>query len=110
MHAPARRLPSGLKAMVSTPVEVAGGSDWTSMPVAVSQTFTSPPGSVVLLPADVPHADASFVPSGLNDTVTTRLVWPLSLCSTLPVAASHRMTNLSELPDASRLPSGLKTT
>src|SRR5262245_17628888 len=110
MHAPARRLPSGLNAMVSTPVADFGGSEKTSWPVVVSQSLTSPPGSVVLLRASVPHADASRLPSGLNATVTTRPVWPSSLKSCLPVAASHRITRLSEAHDASRLPSGLKVT
>src|SRR6516165_791150 len=109
MHAPARRLPSVLNAMVSTPVADLGGNEKTSWPVAASHSLTSPPGSVVSLRASVPHADVSRVPSGLNDTVTTRLVWPSSRNSALRLVASHRITRLSEPHVATRLPSGLKT-
>ena len=37
-------------------------------------------------------------------------MWPSSVSTASPVAASHTLTVLSQLPDATRAPSGLKAT
>ena len=51
------------------------------------------------------------MPSGLNATLDTVSVWPVSGSPTgWPVAASHSRTVLSELPEAMRVPSGLNAT
>ena len=51
------------------------------------------------------------MPSGLNATLYTASVWPVSGWPTgWPVAASHSRTVLSALPEAMRLPSGLNAT
>ena len=50
------------------------------------------------------------MPSGLNATLVTALVCPLSVSISWPVAASHTFTVRSELAEASRLPSGLNAT
>ena len=51
------------------------------------------------------------MPSGLNATLDTASVWPVSGSPTgWPVAASHSRTVLSPLPEAMRVPSGLNAT
>ena len=56
-------------------------------------------------------ADASRVPSGLNATDQTPLVWPVSGSPTgYLVAGSHNRTVSSSLADASRVPSALNAT
>ena len=51
------------------------------------------------------------MPSGLNATLDTASVWPVSGWPTgWPVAASHTRTVLSALPEAIRVPSGLNAT
>ena len=51
------------------------------------------------------------MPSGLNATLCTAPVWPVSGAPTgWPVSASHTRTVLSPLPEAMRLPSGLNAT
>jgi hypothetical protein len=53
-------------------------------------------------------AVASRCPSGLNATLYTEAVWPVSggpIC--WPVSASHSRTVLSALPETMRVPSGL---
>ena len=51
------------------------------------------------------------VPSGLNATLDTVSVWPVSGWPIgWPVSASHSRTVLSQLPEAMRLPSGLNAT
>ncbi len=51
------------------------------------------------------------MPSGLNATLDTASVWPVSGWPTgWPVSASHSRTVWSALPEAMRLPSGLNAT
>ena len=51
------------------------------------------------------------MPSGLNATLVTVSVWPVSGWPMgWPVAASHSRTVLSPLPEAIRVPSGLNAT
>ena len=51
------------------------------------------------------------LPSGLNATLDTVSVWPVSGCPIgWPVSASHTRTVLSSLPETMRLPSGLNAT
>ena len=51
------------------------------------------------------------LPSGLNATLDTAAVWPLSGWPIgWPVSASHTFTVLSSLPETMRLPSGLNAT
>ena len=51
------------------------------------------------------------MPSGLNATLFTASVWPVSGWPIgWPVSASHTRTVLSPLPEAMRLPSGLNAT
>ena len=51
------------------------------------------------------------MPSGLNATLDTESVWPVSGSPTgWPVSASHTRTVLSALPEAMRVPSGLNAT
>ena len=51
------------------------------------------------------------LPSGLNATLDTVSVWPVSGWPTgWPVSASHSRTVLSKLPETIRLPSGLNAT
>ena len=55
--------------------------------------------------------EASRCPSGLNATLFTASVWPVSGSPMgWPVSASHSRTVLSSLPEASRCPSGLNAT
>ena len=55
--------------------------------------------------------EARRVPSGLNATLDTASVWPVSGWPMgWPVAASHSRTVLSSLPEAMRVPSGLNAT
>ena len=49
-------------------------------------------------------------PSGLKATLVTRIVCPLSVSVSWPVAASQTFTVLSSLPETIRRPSGLKAT
>ena len=51
------------------------------------------------------------LPSGLNATLVTPCVWPISGAPMgWPVSASHSRTVLSSLPETMRLPSGLNAT
>ena len=68
--------------------------------MAASQTFTVL--SVL--------AEAMRVPSVLNATARTKLVWPVSERDSRPVAASQSFTVLSKPADAMRVPSGLNAT
>ena len=73
----------------------------TGWPVAASHTRT------VL--SQLP--ETMRVPSGLNATLHTASVWPVSGWPTgWPVAASHSRTVLSALPETMRVPSGLNAT
>ena len=55
--------------------------------------------------------EAMRLPSGLNATLNTPPVWPVSGWPTgWPVSASHNRTVLSSLPEAIRVPSGLNAT
>ena len=59
----------------------------------------------------VPLPETMRVPSGLNATLITGPVWPVSGAPMgWPVAASHSRTVLSALPEAMRCPSGLNAT
>ena len=49
-------------------------------------------------------------PSGLNATLNTESVCPVSGGRCMPVSASHNRTVLSSLPEARRCPSGLNAT
>ena len=49
-------------------------------------------------------------PSGLKFTLQTESEWPWSVSVSWPVAASHTLIVLSELPLTMRFPSGLKFT
>ena len=63
------------------------------------------PHRVVVLP------ETMRCPSGLNATLDTRSVWPVSGWPIgWPVSASHSRTVLSRLPETIRLPSGLNAT
>lgn len=53
---------------------------------------------------------AIVLPSGLNATLTRKLVWPVRVAVGWWVAAFHRRTVLSWLAVARVLPSGLNTT
>ena len=53
---------------------------------------------------------ANMLPSGLNATLLTQDVCPVSVSIDCPVTASHSRTVLSSLPLASMAPSGLKAT
>src|SRR5262245_26731267 len=53
-------------------------------------------------------ADASHLPSRLNATAITGVVWPLSVAVSLPAATSQSLTVPSESPAARILPSGPK--
>src|SRR6478672_11634903 len=58
-----------------------------------------------------PAPETMVVPSGLNATLVTKLVWPGSGWPTgLPVSASHTRTVASPPPETIRLPSGLNAT
>src|SRR6478672_2689539 len=58
-----------------------------------------------------PAPETMVVPSGLNATLVTKLVWPGSGWPTgFPVTASHTRTDPSMLPEAINLPSGLNAT
>src|SRR6478672_8346930 len=58
-----------------------------------------------------PAPETMVVPSGLNATLVTKLVWPGSGWPTgRPVTASHNRTDPSMLPEAINLPSGLNAT
>ena len=61
-----------------------------------------------IVPSELPLA--SVLPSGLNATLLTALVCPVSVCLCSPVTASHRRIVLSSLPLASVRPSGLNDT
>ena len=50
------------------------------------------------------------LPSGLNATLVTGSVCPLSVSISVPLSASHTLTVLSQLPLTMRLPSGLNDT
>jgi hypothetical protein len=50
---------------------------------------------------------ASSVPSGLNATPNTAIVWPTSSYAQAPVATSHSRGVTSALTVATRRPSGL---
>ena len=55
----------------------------------------------------VPLPEAMRLPSGLNATLITSSVWPVSGAPIgWPVAASHSRTVLSPLPEAMRVPVG----
>ena len=55
--------------------------------------------------------EAMRLPSGLNATLDTESVWPVSGWPIgWPVSASHSRTVLSALPEAMRVPSGLNAT
>ena len=50
------------------------------------------------------------LPSGLNATLVTGSVCPLSRAGAVPVRASHTFAVLSQLPVTMRVPSGLNAT
>jgi hypothetical protein len=54
--------------------------------------------------------DASSRPSGEKATISTALVCPSSVRSSLPLVASHSLTVVSTFPLASVLPCGSKVT
>mmetsp|Transcript_16307 Transcript_16307/g.38280 ORF Transcript_16307/g.38280 Transcript_16307/m.38280 type:complete len:262 (-) Transcript_16307:79-864(-) len=53
-----------------------------------------------------PLAHATSIPSGENARDAITSVWPVSACTSLPVAASHSHTTWSSPPDAIVRPSG----
>ena len=55
-------------------------------------------------------AEAIRCPSGLNATLFTGLVWPVSVLRGWPVSAFHSRTVWSALAEAIRCPSGLNAT
>ena len=62
-------------------------------------------------PYSVIDPEDSVSPSGLNATLVTELVWPVSGWPIgCPVSMFHSRTVLSLLPEANVLPSGLKAT
>ena len=72
----------------------------TSLPVATSHS---------LIVRSKP-AEASVLPSGLNDTDDTTNVCPFSVARSLPVGASQSLMVMSSLAEARVLPSGLHAT
>ena len=56
------------------------------------------------------EAKASRVPSGPNAMASTGRSWPARVRTCVPVAVSHSRTVQSELPETSRVPSGLNAT
>ena len=101
VSAVARRWPSGLKATEETdpPWRLGSMSVRSGWPVAAPQMMAEPPWLPV----------ARSVPSGLKATSSTGRVWPRSVSSRRPVAASHtEAVSFRKLAAARRVPSGLK--
>ena len=66
-------------------------------------------GSSHILMVLSPDPDATFVPSGENDTLNTYEECPSSVCRHSPLVTSHSFTSRKD-PDATFVPSGEKDT
>ena len=70
----------------------------------------SPPGQAQTLTVLSPLPEARVLPSGLQVTAETGLLWPVRVRSNSPPGQAQTLTVLSSLPEARVLPSGLQVT